>query len=810
MDNFKRKYIQEYCNLEIYEGIDILEIEEGLLSDLAECNINEFSLCMENEHYNQIYDHRFSIKGLEKVLYLNDQFFQTFQENFYYYFNNGIFEYSNLITLCMIIKNAGPDFEKILESNLPIIDRWCILDTGSTDGTQDVINKVLKDKKGKLYETPFVDFKTSRNQCLDLAGCHTKFIIMLDDTYSIYGDLRKFLSEVRGDQFSESFSLLIQSQDTEYYSNRIIKSKSNLRYIYKIHEVFPENKNVTIPKNKAYIFDHRSEYMEKRTMDRKKFDLELLFQEFEESPDDPRALYYIAQTYGCMEDYINQAKYFELRINHPVEGYIQEKIDALFELARCYNFKVNCETKELLGGELTQSMWEYIEKLYLQAYALDPKRPDSLYFIGIHWYLLKDYPQVYEYFKKAFELGYPLDSQYSLKPTLSFYFLPKFLAEVCYYLSDPVLGLKCCELFLKMNGPNNLMNSWSSIFTQLLKVKNEKVYCIVTDGGWEPWTGSDILSKGFGGSETWVIETARTLSKTNKVYVFCNTRFTENFEGVIYQPVEQFHSFIRITKVDVCVVSRYTEYIPVALLGKPKKIKVIFHDNLIPETIIPIDESIELYGLTDWHSKNIKIQFPQFPVKTQNYGIHLPKTHLPKVKNSFIYSSFPNRGLSVLISMWPRILERYPDSTLNVFCDLSHSWTKRYYPEEMEYITKNINQKGITVHGFINKKDLNEWWLKSEYWLYPCIFEETFCLTALESAVSRTLPITNGLAGLSETAKHGITILGNPKTQEWQDKCLMKLFELMDSLDFTELLNVNYNYAKNLSWEKQTQLFDLS
>ena len=149
----------------------------------------------------------------------------------------------------MIVKDAGPNFENILTENLNYIDQWCILDTGSTDGTQETINRVLSGKKGKLHHQPFTNFRDSRNHCLDLAGESCKFILMLDDTYIIKGDLRKFLNEVRGDTFADSFSLMIQSEDNEYYSNRIIKSKTRLRYIHTIHEVITDenNINVTIP-----------------------------------------------------------------------------------------------------------------------------------------------------------------------------------------------------------------------------------------------------------------------------------------------------------------------------------------------------------------------------------------------------------------------------------------------------------------------------------------------------------------------------------------------------------------------------------
>jgi len=863
-DCFEKFYIDEYCNLTIYPKVGILEKEAGLLSDFAEHldtsilvygdhpeltffkdNLKNYKnnqkisyihsdfkeiklvkncdvlLSNEYELFDKYYQ-KVVINGFTKILYLSKYGFEIFQKHFWYYFQTG---YDNLICYTMIVKDAGPLLEKVLTDNLPIIDRWCILDTGSTDGTQDIIRKVLKDKKGTLYEEPFVDFKVSRNRCLELAGHTCKFICMLDDTYSIKGDLRSFLNEVRGDQFSDSFSLLIQSDDTEYYSNRIIKSSTNLRYIHRIHEVITDssNINVTIPANKAIIFDNRSDYMETRTNNRKQFDLTLLFKEIEEFPDDPRALYYIAQTYGCIGDEVGKAEFFEKRIAHPSQGYIQEKIDACFELARCYNFKINPITKKTLTDNLSDTEWKICEKLYLQAYSLDPKRPDSLYFIGIHYYLSGSFEIAYNYFKKAFEIGYPIGSQYSLKPTLSFHFLPKFLTEMSYLFKDYQTGFKAAELFLtssKFNSPTgdswNLMNNWYKIHSNLMKLTlltepksmNRPIFCFVTDGGWEPWTGKDILTKGLGGSETWIIEMAKHISRTDKyhVVVFCKCNGSEFYENVGYNPIELFHNFIGSTVVEYCVISRFTEYIPVALHGHAKNVGIIFHDLLSPEMIIPVHPKLKwMWGLTKWHQDHIKQIFPQFNVSFINYGINNTYTPLvEKIKNSFIYSSFPNRGLVVLLRMWPKIIKKFPDATLNIFCNLEQEWVNQVAPDQIKEIKKllKINKTGITVHGWVSKVELATSWNKTEFWLYPCIFEETFCLTALEAAISKTKVITNGLAALSETAASGVIVPGNPMETEWQEECLKVLFKVMDSNNLSSIKE-NYNFAKGLTWKSQ-------
>ena len=875
---FTKLFHEKYFNLKIYPLVNDLEKEAGLLSDFAEAYkdsgssakylvfgeetkvsfIKDNLLNFEQNgnavivYTDGIYDQTLKfdvllapeqtnlnlkfikIENMSKVLYLSESAEILFMNYFWYYITDSIFNYNNLICYTMIIKNGGPLLEEVLTSNLPFIDRWCILDTGSTDGTQDTIRRVLKNKKGILFEEPFVNFKVSRNRCLDLAGKTCKFTLMLDDTYSMKGDIRSFLDVIRGDQFSDTLSLMIKSDDTEYYSNRIVKTGTNLRYIHTIHEVISDkdNINVTVPVEEAYIFDHRAQYMEDRTNERKQFDLQLLFKEFEDNPNDPRALYYIAQTYGCIGDEVNKAKYFELRIAHPVQGYVQEKIDACFELARCYNFKIHEETKEPLTSSLSESQWARCESLYKQAYNLDINRPDGLYFIGIKYYLEGNFQAAYNYFKLGFEVGYPIGSQYSLKPTLSFHYLPKFLTEVAYLINDPVTGLKAAELFLTSsiyNNPSsnswNLMMNWYNIHKSLVKmgtisqtpIKNKnKIFCIVTDGGWENWSGKDILIKGMGGSETWIIETARNLKNTTDldVCVFCKTQSSEFFEGVGYNPIELFPEFIANNIVEYCIISRFPEYIPVALKGHAQKVGIIFHDIIQNEMILSEHYKFKwIFGLTNWHADLIKNNFPQFKEKVHvlNYGIDIKSVKHVKVKNSFIYSSFPNRGLKILLKMWHRIVGEFPDSTLNIYCNLEQEWVNRVAPDDMREIKAllKVNKKGITVHGWVSKDILNEAWEKSEYWLYPCNFEETFCLTAVEAAITKTFAVTNNLAALAETVgNRGLTVNGNPNSQEWQDVILTELFKFMNNtLSKEHLLEINYQWAKEHSWKSQTEKF---
>jgi hypothetical protein len=776
----------------------------------------------------------YSLQYSEYYIYVGSSKHSIFLNIFHYYIKeNNILNFDNLINLCIMVKNGGDQFEQMLNANLNLIDTWTILDTGSTDNTIQIINNLLVGKKnGNLYQEPFINFKDSRNRLLELAGTKCKFNLMLDDTYIIKGNLREFLNEIRSDQYSNSFTLFIHSDDTKYGSNRITKSNSGLKYIHKIHEVITEqnNINIVIPENRAYIFDERYDYMNQRTMDRKQLDLKLLFEEIDENPNDPRAYYYLGQTYNQLEDYEKAFFYFIKRYEIINSGYIQERFDAAFEAARIANFKLN-------------KSWDECEKLYNKAFNIDESRPEPLYFIGIHYYLENNYNKAYIYLKKAFEIGFPIHCQYSLKPTLSFHFLPKFLCRICYGLNDYNLGFQSSKLYLQHNNHTSQdyeeILSWHKIYEKLniytgpkiSKIPNKPILCFVADGGFYPWTGSNILTTGVGGSETYIIEMARYIKQHEffeNIIVFCNTpeEKDENFEGVNYIHLNKYYEFVNNNYIHTCIISRFSEYLPVTFSGFVENVYFVVHDLTPSGIIIPLNPKLKnIFCLTEWHSEYLSNIFPTLKniIVPFYYGIDDSVDGFPNIqhininqykqKYKFIYSSYPNRGLLELLQMWPEIYRFQPKSTLHIYSNIENEWSNRVEPDKMlqiktllhSYLERNI---GIHYYGWVSKKELAEAWKTSQYWLYPCTFMETFCLTALEAAKSKTLAITNNLAALKNTVgNRGIIIEGDPTTKEWQQNALKHIKQLLDTdtndYFYKEHIDNNYNWALNLSWNKQ-------
>src|ERR1700722_1191850 len=84
------------------------------------------------------------------------------------------------ICLSMIVKNEAPVIRRCLDSVRSIIDYWVIVDTGSSDGTQDIIRDHLKDLPGELHERPWRDFAHNRSEALTLARAHGDYSLIID------------------------------------------------------------------------------------------------------------------------------------------------------------------------------------------------------------------------------------------------------------------------------------------------------------------------------------------------------------------------------------------------------------------------------------------------------------------------------------------------------------------------------------------------------------------------------------------------------------------------------------------------------
>ena len=86
------------------------------------------------------------------------------------------------ICLNMIVRNEAHVVHEVLDSVAPFIDSWVIVDTGSDDGTQDLIRSHMDGLgiPGTLHERRWRNFGHNRSEAITLARGHGDYIWVMD------------------------------------------------------------------------------------------------------------------------------------------------------------------------------------------------------------------------------------------------------------------------------------------------------------------------------------------------------------------------------------------------------------------------------------------------------------------------------------------------------------------------------------------------------------------------------------------------------------------------------------------------------
>lgn len=721
--------------------------------------------------------------------------------------NDYLLKYDNLINICIMVKNAGNGWANMLESNKKYMDRWTILDTGSTDNTIKIAKEVLKDKKGDLYEEPFINFRDSRNRLLDLAGTTCKFTIMLDDSHILDGDMRKLLNGIRTGA-EDVYSINITSGITEFYSSRILKTEREIRYTYKVHEVITAPACVLPSVFKIYDVDDKKSI--DRTESRAKYDLKLLFEELDEGNNISRQLYYIAITYARMKNWDKAIEYYMKRINCEEKGYVEEIAESYYVAAH-------------IGDTCLGWNWEKCKKMYLDGHNITPSNPKFLYMIGNHYFSEKNYDDAYKYLKKAFNLGSPSSDtlQLSITPIIYNSAIPYALVHVCYEGRDFRLGEQAAKKYLKYNPNDTSIEIYHSTFSLInrsvnksQKTKSDKpIICFVINKVLNKSEYNDKLG-------SFAIKLAENIVNTHNwnVFIFCRTENEEIHENVLYANIDNYVKFINTYEVHLLLLFEHPEYISVSLLNNIKDIFLIMCDITFDNYAIPSGNMLKgILTMTNLNRLQLIKIYPSLDDITETLPNYIDMNEyqidkLTKIPQSFIYASMPNSGLLNLLKIFPKIRKHLPDATLNIF----------YSPEDTLYVlddTRAENEHKLSeINELLEKQkeyityhktndDLHEYWHKSEYWFNPLTsFEDPeSCPTVLlKAAASKTLVIVPKFVGLYDIiGDRGIIIYGNSESEEWQEEAIDMIVHVNDPINHdikNDILERNRIWASEHGW----------
>lgn len=175
-------------------------------------------------------------------------------------------------------------------------------------------------------------------------------------------------------------------------------------------------------------------------------------------------------------------------------------------------------------------------------------------------------------------------------------------------------------------------------------------------------------------------------------------------------------------------------------------------------------------------------------------------------QHKLFYASSYDRGLDILLDMWPTIKAKYPDATL----DICYGWELydlgfANNPERMawkEKINAKMKQPGIIHHGRVGKEDLAKVRQSCGIWAYPTYFAEINCITALDAQADGLVPVTMDDFALSETVGSGIKIKGDIYDYEAKKEYLESLIKIMgDEKLWKQESEKAREFAKNYSWD---------
>jgi hypothetical protein len=326
------------------------------------------------------------------------------------------------------------------------------------------------------------------------------------------------------------------------------------------------------------------------------------------------------------------------------------------------------------------------------------------------------------------------------------------------------------------------------------------------------WNHSYMLNNALGGSEKAVAYISKCFPKEYTIYISGHVK-NEVVEGNIhYIHLNQLSNLINNIPFHTVIVSRYVSFYEMFKECSYYKSYIWGHDVVLlpygcemqePQILTKWNKYINgCICLTDWHRRLFIERYPTLKDKITliNNGLDIDSfkniNYNSKKPNKFIYTSRPDRGLNILLNLWPKILEQIPDATLSI------STYGKFPSNPNDIVLKQIIDSYPDSIHYLGKLKVNDLYAEmstSEFWLYPTHWNETSCITALEMLMSNVICIYYPIAGLINTMdKYGIPIMPGEE--------IKTIINLTDEQKCTIKQNGRL-YAESCSWEKRFNIW---
>lgn len=222
------------------------------------------------------------------------------------------------IALVAIVKDEARYVGRMIASAAPFASRTILVDTGSTDDTI----RIAREAGAEVQERAWVDFGTSRSELLELARGSADWLLTLDADMTVEID-----PDFEPDPAVEAYLIRLSLNGLNWRLPLLVRGDLPWRSVGVVHEylALPDRQYVGVQTDKVRVT------VEDRSSPAKsKWHAELLQAALARDPDDPRTVFYLAQTYRDLGDPRALAMY-ERRIG--MGGWDQEVFYARYRAA---------------------------------------------------------------------------------------------------------------------------------------------------------------------------------------------------------------------------------------------------------------------------------------------------------------------------------------------------------------------------------------------------------------------------------------------------------------------------------------------
>jgi glycosyltransferase involved in cell wall biosynthesis len=372
------------------------------------------------------------------------------------------------LALNFICKNEAHVINKMLESAKTITDLIVVNDTGSTDGTQDLIKKFGQENNIPTYvfERPFDDFEKSRNHAMQkLREVVSELGWDATQTYGYWFDCDETVvldSKFNKEQFvNDLYMINAYIGSMKYTRNTFFRVSKPFRFYGPIHEFIvcdeqitsghAENIHIDVKMiGASWQGDVSAKYLSHA---------HILEKYINNDRSDPRWIFYTAQSYHDSANGQNKEEADE-RLRRSLKYYRErtQRSDGYLEEIYYSQFRVGTIMRAL------EEPWNLTHQELLKAYAMDPIRGESIKVIIDYYLQMGEFNLAYLYSKFA-KLNFHGKNPY---PTRVLFvdeslYVWKFLeahAAACFYIG------KMEEAKSTFNEILNIMKTQPQHFTQ--------------------------------------------------------------------------------------------------------------------------------------------------------------------------------------------------------------------------------------------------------------------------------------------------------------------------------------------------------